>query len=91
MLSRQAPNPITSKPTVSDVLGKYLKTSPDDVAYVIKNNAWAMVDDAQFRRTLESIEQFLLAQKLIQKKIDWDRAKDVSFLRKVDPALVQAR
>ncbi|HXH82510.1 MAG TPA: NrtA/SsuA/CpmA family ABC transporter substrate-binding protein [Candidatus Tectomicrobia bacterium] len=81
----------TDMTTVSHVLGKYLKTSADDVAYVIKNNAWAMVDDAQFRRTLESIEQFLLAQKLIQRKIDWDRVKDVSFLRKVDPGLVQSR
>src|SRR5918996_79805 len=75
---------------VSGVLGTYLKTSADDVAYVIKNNGWKIVDDAQFRRMLESIERFLLAQRLIKSEINWSQVKDASFLRKVDPALVQS-
>ncbi len=74
--------------TVSEMLGTYLKTTPEDVAYVIKNNGWKLVDDAQFRRTLEGIEQFLLAQNLIKTKINWSEVKDVSFLRKVNPSLV---
>lgn len=74
--------------TVSEMLGTYLKTSPEDVAYVIKNNSWKLVDDAQFRRTLENIEQFLIAQNQIKTKINWGEVKDVSFLRKVDPSLV---
>jgi ABC-type nitrate/sulfonate/bicarbonate transport system substrate-binding protein len=75
--------------TVSDVLGKYLKTSPEDVAYVIAHNSWKMVDDAAFRGVMHDIEQFLLAQSLIPKKVNWTEAKDQSFLRKIDPALVK--
>ncbi len=75
--------------TVSDVLGAYLKTSPADVAYVITRNSWAMVDDPAFRRVMQDIEQFLLAQNLIARKVNWAEARDVSFLRRMDPSLVK--
>jgi ABC-type nitrate/sulfonate/bicarbonate transport system substrate-binding protein len=75
--------------TVSEVLGGYLKTGPDDVAYVITKNSWTMVDDARFRGVMQDIERFLLAQNLIPKKVNWIEAKDVSFLRKMDPSLVK--
>jgi ABC-type nitrate/sulfonate/bicarbonate transport system substrate-binding protein len=73
----------------SAVLGTYLKTSPEDIAHVIENNTWKMVDDASFRETMRGIEEFLVAQDLIKNKVDWARSKDVSFLRKLDPELVK--
>ncbi len=76
--------------SASELLGQYLKTSPEDVAHVIRNNSWAMVDDPAFRRVMQSIERFLLDQKLIAGPVDWARARDVSFLRRIDPALVRA-
>ncbi len=76
--------------TVSELLGQYLKTSPGDVSHVIRNNSWAMVDDPAFRRVMQSIERFLLDQKLIAGRVDWALARDVSFLRQIDPALVRA-
>jgi ABC-type nitrate/sulfonate/bicarbonate transport system substrate-binding protein len=78
-----------SPKTVSETLGKYLKTNPEDVAYVITRNSWTMVDDAAFRGVMQDIEKFLLAQSLIPKKVNWTEAKDQSFLRKMDPALVK--
>ncbi len=75
--------------TVSQTLGQYLKTSPEDVAYVIKSNTWSMVDDAGFRKTLQDIEGFLLSQNLIGKRVNWPEVSGVAFLRKVDPTLVK--
>ena len=79
----------TDPKTVSEALGKYLKTSPEDVGYVIQKNSWKMVDDQAFRGVMLDVEKFLLAQGLIPKKVDWATAKDVSFLRRMDPALVK--
>lgn len=79
----------TDPKVVSEVLGKYLKTSPEDVAYVIKRNSWKMVDDPTFRGVMLDIERFLLAQDLIPKKVNWTEAKDLSFLRRLDPSLVK--
>lgn len=74
---------------VSQALGRYLKTSPEDVAHVIKSNTWSMVDDAAFRRTMGDIEGFLLSQHLIATKVNWAEVRGTAFLRRVDPSLVQ--
>jgi ABC-type nitrate/sulfonate/bicarbonate transport system substrate-binding protein len=79
----------TDPKVVSEVLGKYLKTSPEDVAYVITRNSWKMTDDPAFRGVMLDIERFLLAQSLIPKKVNWSEAKDLSFLRRLDPSLVK--
>lgn len=79
----------TDPKVVSEVLGKYLKTSPEDVAYVITRNSWKMTDDPAFRGVMLDIERFLLAQSLIPKKVNWTEAKDLSFLRRLDPSLVK--
>ena len=79
----------TDPKVVSEVLGKYLKTSPEDVAYVITRNSWKMADDPAFRGVMLDIERFLLAQSLIPKKVNWTEAKDLSFLRRLDPSLVK--
>lgn len=75
--------------TLSQMLGQYLKTSPEDVAYVIKSNTWSMTDDPAFRKTLQDIEGFLLSQSLIGTKVNWAEARGAVFLRKVDPSLVK--
>src|SRR5918996_517378 len=69
--------------TLSQMLGQYLKTSPEDVAYVIKSNTWSMTDDPAFRKTLQDIESFLLSQSLIGTKVNWAEARGAVFLRKV--------
>jgi ABC-type nitrate/sulfonate/bicarbonate transport system substrate-binding protein len=79
----------TDPKVVGEVLGKYLKTSPEDVAYVITRNSWKMTDDPAFRGVMLDIERFLLAQSLIPKKVNWTEAKDLSFLRRLDPSLVK--
>jgi ABC-type nitrate/sulfonate/bicarbonate transport system substrate-binding protein len=75
--------------TVSQALGQYLKTSPEDVAHVIKSNTWSMVEDAAFRKTMGDIEGFLLSQHLIATKVNWAEVGGAAFLRRVDPGLVK--
>jgi NitT/TauT family transport system substrate-binding protein len=73
----------------SKALGEYLKTSPEEVEYVLAKNTWKMVDDPPFRKVLHDIEGFLLAQNLISRKVNWAEAVDAKYLRTVDPALVK--
>jgi NitT/TauT family transport system substrate-binding protein len=73
---------------VGDSLAKYLKTDSNDIQYVIANNTWDMTVSPKFTNTMSDIERFLVAQNLIKSRVNWDKAYDWSFLKKVDPKLV---
>jgi NitT/TauT family transport system substrate-binding protein len=78
-----------ARPEINSVLAVYLKTTPEDVAYVIEKNDFALSNDAPFRKTLQEIEQFLAQQKLIGQRVSFGDAIDTALLRNVDPALVR--
>lgn len=79
----------TDRKTRSETLAKYLKTDAADVDHVIANNRWDTKVGPEFLGTMTAIEQFLADQGLIKQRVNWTTAYDWSFLKKVDPALVQ--
>jgi ABC-type nitrate/sulfonate/bicarbonate transport system substrate-binding protein len=71
-----------------ETLAKYLKTDAKDIQQVIANNTWDLAVTPDFKTTMTEIEEFLVKQNLIPRRVKWDTAYDWSFLKKVDPKLV---
>src|SRR5262249_37299528 len=78
----------TDLKTSSADIGRYLKTSPDDVQHVIANNKWDMTVSKDFLDTMTPIEAFLAEQNLITKRPDWSAAYNWAPLKQVAPNLV---
>jgi ABC-type nitrate/sulfonate/bicarbonate transport system substrate-binding protein len=78
----------TELKTSSMDIGRYLKTSPDDVQHVIANNKWDMTVSKDFLDTMTTIEAFLAEQKLITKRVNWSTAYNWAPLKQVAPNLV---
>jgi ABC-type nitrate/sulfonate/bicarbonate transport system substrate-binding protein len=88
---KKASDWLAATPTVErdHSIATYLKTTPEDVNAVIANNTWNMKVDKKFTDTMSAIEEFLSAQGFIQSRVDWNGAYDWTYLKQVDPALVE--
>lgn len=73
----------------SKAIADYVKSTPEDVKDVIKDNRWDLTSDAPFRKAMKDIGDFLHAQGFFDKNIDWDKAVDWTYLRELDPKLLQ--
>lgn len=74
---------------VSKELAAHIKTQVPDVKEVIKDNSWSMANDAAFRKAFGEVAAFLRSQDLIKQDIDLAKVSDWSYLKAVDPKLVQ--
>lgn len=73
----------------SEAVAEFTKLKLADVEHTVAGIKWDLVSDEAFRSQMRNIEQFLMKLEILKTPVNWDEAADYSYIKKLDPSLVQ--
>ena len=87
---RQADRFIKEQPAEAmAVVARYAKMQPELVQSAFPIYEFDLTDSQKFRKDTDDMATFLIGKKTLAKPVDWSQQFDTSFLKAVDPQLVQ--
>ncbi len=72
-----------------EAVAKFTKLPVKLVEHVSGGQKWDLVSDNAFRAQMRNIEQFLQGLGILKSPVDWNKAADWSYIKKLDPNLVK--